>query len=343
MKTATVIGINKYGHGSDLSGCVNDAHDWQKLLTSMGYNVHLLLDGDATKDRIQRSIRTTMDALAPGEVGVVTYSGHGSWVKADNDEGDNESDGRDEVLVPSDAMSDAGNLLRDDEIAVLMQNRPTGTEVFFTADACFSGTAMRMLSDCPGNPVMHRFIPPSRWFSYDEVYRINKHARVTRNRVVAVPGVVYISGCSDAQYSADASFEGRYNGAQTYYLLRSIRELSEEAGTYENIYNILRTYLPSRSYDQVPELHCEDKARGQKFLSMDTARKNKLKPAPSNLAETVFDVMVECGKWGLNGWTEAYKMRDHFFEVWPHHDYQARIEIAVADDRAARIKASREV
>jgi len=48
MKHALCVGINKYGSGSDLAGCVNDANDVQAALEQRGFDVISLLDADAT-------------------------------------------------------------------------------------------------------------------------------------------------------------------------------------------------------------------------------------------------------------------------------------------------------
>ena len=43
-KKALCIGINDYpGTQSDLSGCVNDAHDWENVLDARGFSVTMLL------------------------------------------------------------------------------------------------------------------------------------------------------------------------------------------------------------------------------------------------------------------------------------------------------------
>ena len=59
-KLALCIGINDYpGTGSDLSGCINDANDWSKILTQKGFTVKKLLNKDATR----KNILDTMKAL----------------------------------------------------------------------------------------------------------------------------------------------------------------------------------------------------------------------------------------------------------------------------------------
>jgi len=48
-KRAICIGINNYpGTDSDLSGCVNDAKDWAKVLRERDFSVQTLIDRQAT-------------------------------------------------------------------------------------------------------------------------------------------------------------------------------------------------------------------------------------------------------------------------------------------------------
>ncbi|MFM9768159.1 caspase family protein, partial [Streptomyces scabiei] len=58
-KKALCIGINDYpGTGSDLAGCINDAHDWAAELGARGYEVAKLLDKQATRAAMIESIGT---------------------------------------------------------------------------------------------------------------------------------------------------------------------------------------------------------------------------------------------------------------------------------------------
>jgi hypothetical protein len=56
-KKAFCVGINDYPYeGSDLNGCVNDAHAWAKLLIEhfdfSGAEVKVITDAEAKKERI---------------------------------------------------------------------------------------------------------------------------------------------------------------------------------------------------------------------------------------------------------------------------------------------------
>ena len=82
---AIVIGVANYRHGSPLPGAVlNDARDVAAVLTSSAYcgyearNVHLLLDGDATLERIRTALASVAVADGPDDTVVIFFSGHGA-------------------------------------------------------------------------------------------------------------------------------------------------------------------------------------------------------------------------------------------------------------------------
>ena len=98
--SALCIGINDYpGTESDLSGCVNDAHDWSAMLAARGYAVRQMFDGEATKAAMVQAMGELIGAARNGDSVVITYSGHGTWVP---DTSGDEPDGRDEGLCPHD-------------------------------------------------------------------------------------------------------------------------------------------------------------------------------------------------------------------------------------------------
>src|SRR5689334_8700157 len=99
-KTALCIGINDYpGTQMDLKGCVNDAKDWSQALAARGFEVHTLLDAEATLAAMRSAFHRVVEGAGAGDTVVITYSGHGTYVPDTN--GD-EVDGLDEALCPWD-------------------------------------------------------------------------------------------------------------------------------------------------------------------------------------------------------------------------------------------------
>ena len=82
---AVVIGVANYTNASRLPEAVlNDARDVAAVLKSSAYcgyeprNVHLLLDGDATLERIRTALASVAKTSGPDDTVVIFFSGHGA-------------------------------------------------------------------------------------------------------------------------------------------------------------------------------------------------------------------------------------------------------------------------
>ncbi|NML14453.1 caspase family protein [Azohydromonas caseinilytica] len=160
-KKALCIGINNYpGTGMDLQGCLNDAHDWAETLTQRGFAVSTLLDAQATKAAMVEGMAQLIGQAQPGDLVVITYSGHGTYVPAMEDD---EVDGLDEALCPHDIRSKGA--LTDDEIHELLLRRQPKVKLVLIADSCHSGTVTRAAPDTDADPraTRPRFMPIGNW------------------------------------------------------------------------------------------------------------------------------------------------------------------------------------
>src|SRR6478736_5297868 len=220
-KRALLIGINKYQiPGADLRGCVNDVEDVSSaLIECYGFkksDITILTDGAATKKAMQAGMKALVRDSKKGDVAVIHYSGHGSNVPDDN--GD-ESDGRDEILCPTDLNWD--DPLRDDWLRTTFDSMKAGVNLTVIMDCCHSGTNTRAFLP-PDAPVRTRYLP-SPWAIRNvetgrslqrsvssELRRSPKAARKSKDIVNADLPEVLITGCRDTQTSADAFINGRY-------------------------------------------------------------------------------------------------------------------------------------
>jgi hypothetical protein len=247
MKFALCIGINDYpGTGSDLSGCVNDANDWAAELAKRDFDVRMLLDSDATGDAMRAGIRERLEGAGSGDTVVITYSGHGTWVP---DRDGDEPDRRDEALCPYD-ISSRGPLL-DDELFELFTGRRRGVRVVLVSDSCHSGSVARYAPPTGSSSRRIRFLAPGVFLSEREEAIARGIPRVYRGR--PRHAALLLSGCQDIEYSYDAVFNGRANGAFTYVALAVLRQMPENA-TYRDWMAAIRTELPSQDYPQQPGL-----------------------------------------------------------------------------------------
>lgn len=277
-KKALCIGINNYpGTHMDLQGCVNDANDWAQALQGRGFSVSMLLDAQATKAAMVQAMGNLIAGGVSGDSLVITYSGHGTY-QPDSD-GD-EVDGLDEGLCPHDIQTGGGALI-DDEIRTIFAARKPGVRVTLIADSCHSGTVNRAAPSEPeADAPRPRFLPMGNWMPESKLPRTGAGKLMTRIAVsptVVSPfvgallkqqGDLLLAGCKEGpnNYSYDAKIGGRYNGAFTYYALKTLKTLPADA-TYAKWHAEICKYLPSASYPQSPQLVGSSATRKQKVFA----------------------------------------------------------------------------
>lgn len=211
-----------------------------------------MLDSDVVKSNMKDAIKKLVSDTGRDDVSVITYSGHGTWVP--DDDGD-EVDGRDEALCPHD--TNQGNILTDDELYDILGDRKRGARIIVISDSCHSGTVARACTMMPGveSDPWHfphiRYLAPEIYIGDDQV-RLRRAQRAENIRVTGKSAVL-LSGCKDEEYSYDAWFNGRANGAFTYVALQTLKDLPE-AATYRDWHREIRKLLPHVSWPQTPQL-----------------------------------------------------------------------------------------
>ena len=245
MKRAVCVGINNYpGIFNDLKGCINDAKDWSALLQEMGFDVSLMLDSQATAQNVKAALQGLVDVTNAGDIAVFTYSGHGTQVV---DRNSDEADPYDEAIFLYDKS------VIDDELRLILQGIHPQATLVVISDSCFSGSVTRIA----GENAIPRFVPPA----------VSTAGRVAR-RPFLLPEAdmqeILISGCTDSEYSYDAEFDGRPNGAMTALALRVIQQNPDV--TYREFYAGLRAFLPSEDYPQTPQLEGSDANKDRKLF-----------------------------------------------------------------------------
>ena len=257
-KYALTVGINRYGHGNDLSGCTNDAEDWTAALTARGYTVTKMLDATATGENITTGIAELVANAKRGDSVVITYSGHGTWVP---DTSGDEPDGRDEAICPVD-LWDHG-VITDDTLHDLFSAHEPGVRAVFISDSCHSGSVSRFAPPLrpdydPTEPILAhrrpRYLAPEAFLT---AFDLRRAARVEHRALAGRPRFanLLIAGCKDGEYSYDAWFGGRANGAFTRAALDAFAQQSGDR-TYRQWFADVRRRLPSEDFpDQTPQLY----------------------------------------------------------------------------------------
>jgi metacaspase-1 len=268
-KYALCIGINDYpGTGSDLAGCINDAKDWSAVLKKRGFIVGNLLNRQATGKAIRMGIAAVLARAKPGDIVVIQYSGHGSFVP---DQDGDEPDNTDECICPYDIYSKGP--ITDDELFQIYSKKAPGVKLFIISDSCHSGTVSKFAPiitpatikgrNAPRRTV--RFLPPSTFLSKQKISILGISRSLRKSSPPGRYAGLLMAGCQDTEYSYDAYFQGRPNGAFSYVALQTLKSLPVNS-TYSSWFRKIRNILPSQQYPQTPNLFGSSSMKRWKVL-----------------------------------------------------------------------------
>ena len=248
VKVALCIGINQYPNpANNLQGCINDAKDWAKVLDEVFHFdvIKILLDSDATLKNVVDSAEELL--MANPDTFVITDSSHGTRIPSNMEE-----DGYCEAICLYD------NFLIDHDFHQMLSKANPNTKIVVVSDSCHSAGVTR------------EFLLTMNDFTYasqpkylpnpDNMLALKASmAPIAKAIFEPTEGMneILIAGCKSDQYSYDANFDGKPNGAFTYYVLKCIRENPNL--TYSQLIQRMNEYLPSSRYPQCPVLETDGK------------------------------------------------------------------------------------
>ena len=225
-----VVGIDDYApHIGKLAGAVNDARDIGEALAGLGVDdLTVLLDGDATRARIEAEWQGLVQRAAPGDTLVLTYAGHG-WQEPERVPG-TESDGQDEALLLG-GFRTTGDGTRerivDDELNQwLLDAGAKGLRVVFVADACHSGTLTRSLVDPRAPAPTYRTTPPYTLTGDAlalDLLGLPEKAATGEVGHGALAHVSFLAAAQDHQKVPEVAVGGEMRGALSYQFARALR------------------------------------------------------------------------------------------------------------------------
>lgn len=257
MKRALLIGINEYPT-QPLNGCINDVTDFANhLVASHGFaaaDIRLLTDARATADAIRERLEWFVSGVKTGDTLLLHFSGHGTLFPLRD--GDGEVSEVHGVLCPVDFDWTEEHSIFDVELREILNKAPKGTEFIFVSDSCHSGELTRRFR-------ARMFVPPAdiRWR-----LRTAAERKIMPKLLEAHDRCGLISGCRKDQTSADAYFDGRFNGALTYFLLRTLKEPGGLDLPLTGLVDSIRSRLSQAAYDQEPQLRGPDEILSRAFL-----------------------------------------------------------------------------
>jgi metacaspase-1 len=232
------MGLNRidpkhYGTEGLLAGCVNDARAMKDIAASRGFTSTLLVDREATSQRVVDWLEGAARTARADDTVIVTYAGHGSQVADTNNP--SEPDGKDETWCLYDRM------LVDDELARCWAIFPAGVRILLISDSCHSATIARRLEllsaseaagtrsaftgDLPlighafgpgdqiqGYRVLPEPFPTTAERSYPDLYRAIQGGPGSEEISIAAT-VLSLSACQDDETAGDGSGHGVFTQA----------------------------------------------------------------------------------------------------------------------------------
>ena len=229
-KNALLIGCNYNNSAYQLNGCINDVNNIKSMIKNIGFNNINVLTDETDKTPNKINILTELTNLLSNsnnnDLLFFSYSGHGSQVV---DRNGDETDGRDEAMVPLDF-----NVITDDELKKVIQTylKPNVT-LFALFDCCNSGTILDL---------KYQYLDSLNYDNYTE----NDKA------IDTIGNVIMISGCTDNQTSADAFINNTSQGAMTWAFIESVN--SKPKLSWRELIQNMRKLLTNSQYTQIPQL-----------------------------------------------------------------------------------------
>jgi hypothetical protein len=280
-KKAICVGINKFAGYPQftLNGCVNDAKDMaalaKDLLGFKASEIKTLTDAQATKAAIMAELTAAVTAAKAGKLSYILFSlsSHGTQMA---DKNGDEPDGMDEAFVPYDIAQkgnqwDPAHIICDDELHDLFSQLPANTLLEVYLDTCHSGSGLRGAEFSLNAPRPRFIAPPAgelqgavkqrkvRGFTLDRAARGDAPKKPAKSKASkdadkAVAGEHHIlwTGCKSDQTSADAYFNGRYNGAFTYWFVKTVRDTANKLSR-KDVVARMRQAMKGK-FSQVPQL-----------------------------------------------------------------------------------------
>ena len=219
------IGLNRvdpvaYGEISPLQAAVNDAKDWQRFARHKGFSTRCLIDIRAKAEAIKQALRRLAKKATPGDLILITYSGHGSAIA-------NDLPGREIPEAFDQTWCLYDRQLLDDELYELFSGFRKGVRITIVSDSCHSGTVTRDINNLGINELMqdgmrqlagnygyHTKELPTKnavtnTLSGDELYRsLQKQYSTLRLNIGA--SVKLLAACQDDQVTYDGARNGLF-------------------------------------------------------------------------------------------------------------------------------------
>lgn len=217
------IGTNYTGESYELPDCELDVVRIVVEFEDYCSSVTTLTGKQATRAGITKAFRAFAAKLNKGDLGLVYFSGHGTYemIKGKRVEG---------------IVCQGGSVIYDFEKRTEFNKRKPGSFIVAASDSCYSGG-------------MFKGMAQARSVSIDKLYR---HAVDMPTRSPAKPNAEL-----SASAAKEVSFSTGNGGAFTNVLVDTLSDSGFNT-TLPALYKRIRKALPNAEYDQTPQLQIDD-------------------------------------------------------------------------------------
>ena len=270
-RRALCVGINRYPT-SPLFGCVADANTWSSTLIGLGFEKPMmLLDEAATRKAILDNLGALIRSSRSGDVIVFQYAGHGTTLPDySGDEASGDIENKDEAICPFDFAE--GNFLVDDDIAMVLNQVPSGVNMTCFIDCCHSGTITRFVSGLTpgaGTPTGSNDLPRFMAATPDMIAAHKRFRADQQSRGLRMAGGPNLMKeiLFAAALSSEVAWESNGHGDFTVHATKVLREAASltNQGFLERVSSAFGT-VPR----QHPGIYCQESAKSRLLLMPST-------------------------------------------------------------------------
>lgn len=268
--------------GCVLNGCIDDVNNIRSFLLSKGFlssDIQMYIDYNTyntdqfpTKALMKSKITEIVQNTQAGDTSFIWYSGHGSQIQNASADG-----GYNECWCPPDTLV-SGDYLTDQELNQCLQGLVSGAKLFIGSDSCHSGTVFDLsyyvaeqnklnyrnlinrnlkrdtttIPQLKGNTVYTKIINFQTDKSLSDFVLVKD--TFYSNTIQGL--VITLSGCQDADTSADTFENGSAQGAMTWSFLTTINTLllQNPSSTLQDLLIQMRNLLGNNGYTQIPQI-----------------------------------------------------------------------------------------
>jgi hypothetical protein len=303
---ALVIGIDKYPNldkGAHLAGAKADALDIHQALTAAGVKAPPpLLDENAVRSRVIAEMNRLVNESNPGDLVIITYSGHGMRVRPYP-----QWRGLDSLSFQSQiALSRFGHGSVEDSHEIIVNREmgawyaridAKGVDVLVVMDTCHGGDMRHIMRSASaaeiGDGMKVRVLSGDvDDKSHDSFVGIPMSQREARADIKELKHVTFFAGATEKSTvpemgGIDSAHPTAVRGALSYYMARSIEGAASHDGkvTREELLKYLSPHVYQategrQSIDFEPKIESADALEKVVFLTDSVVAPEPPKPAP---------------------------------------------------------------